>query len=568
MKKHIPIPLIIHIAVAAILSFVCAAAGFGSTETAAKASVPVVKTIPLAAVPDGYEIIPASIKLGPVLRSVAFVGYSGNFSKVVRINGETSPIYYSVRPGTPEFSPDGRHCAYIAAKGKDGPTVVVVDGRPNPEVDEADHFIFSPDGSRYAYRAAKNGKQFVVIDGKAGPAYEGIVVKDNFYFSPDSRHFLYTAYKNKACVAVYDQKENQYSFDFIESVRYSWDSTHFTYKGRTEKTARSEKWCVVTDGKAGPVFDRIFDLVFSYDSKHLAYAAVKDKQMVLILDGKEIARHDLIGLPTFSFDSRTFFFAFMKDKMWHVSINGEPGPAFDKIYKFYLSPDSKKYAYIAQDGGKWTCILNGEKGSGYPKGLDVFKFSNDSSRYAYGAIMEKGGRIVCDGKPGKVYVSVGEPYFSLDVKHMVYKGRLNKKEWITVLDGKEWAKKYFAIGPYLFSPDSRHLAFRGLESLKRTVMVVDGHEECAEHNFNIMGDPFFSPDSRHLVYHVRAGEGNWRLVVDGKILPASFGGFMKGTPIIFDSPTHFHTVALDKEGKRFLGVEVDIPENMKIESEL
>jgi hypothetical protein len=104
--------------------------------------------------------------------------------------------------------------------------------------------------------------------------------------------------------------------------------------------------------------------------------------------------------------------------------------------------------------------------------------------------------------------------------------------------------------------------------MDRSLMVVDGVEECADKNFKILGDPTFSPDGNYLVYHARAAEEKWYLIINGHLLPETYGGFFKGTPIVFDSPTHFHTIGIRPGGKEFVVIDVDIPETWKLTSRM
>ena len=90
----------------------------------------------------------------------------------------------------------------------------------------------------------------------------------------------------------------------------------------------------------------------------------------------------------------------------------------------------------------------------------------------------------------------------------------------------------------------------------KTALVVDGQEQTT---FRIIGLPAFSPDGKHIAYHALTLGKEWRLVVDGKLLPEIYGGFMRGTPIVFDSNTHFHTLAMKEPGPEFVRIEVDIP---------
>ena len=474
------------------------------------------------------------------------------------------------------FNPDFRSgvltvkkYAYIAYKNKKECVVVVNEEKIEP-LENADNFIFSISGGRYAFRAQKNNQQFVVVDGISGPPYNGIPIKDNFRFSPDGKRLFYVAFKNNSCVAVIEGQEEPNAFNLIEEVKFSLDSKQYAYKARTEKKGIGDgKWCVVWNGKPGNVYDQIFDLFFSFDSKHLAYTVIKDRKMVIVLDENELEPHDRVGLPVFSVDSKSFAYGYADKDKWYIRINDKKFGSFDQVSKFYFSLDSQKSAFIAREDNEWFCVVDGEKGPGFTKFVETFKFSPDSSRYVYAGISENKSRIITDGTPGIRYQSVGEPYFSPDSRHLVYRAFIYEKQhWITVLDGREFSKGYYGIGKYEFSPDSKHLAFLSTDSADQSLMVVDGVEQCADHNFKILGKPTFSPDGDYVVYHARVGVERWQLVVNGHVLPETYGGFYRGTPIIFDSPTHFHTQAIKSGGKEFVVIDVEIPETLKLKSGL
>ena len=525
----------------------------------------------LGSVPKEYQIIPDSVKYSTNFRQISYVALKGKTHNVIRLNDRTSPDYYAVRPGFPRFSATNRH-AYIAYKSKNSKASVVVDWEPDPILGNADNFIFSFDGERYAYRVATEEKQCVVIDGKPNKWYTGIPLndEDNILFSHDSKHLAYVAYKDEACKVVVDGEEEKHRFEMIEGLKFSPDSKSLAYKGRVEKQGMTEKWCVVRNGKRHQPYSRIFSLIFSPNSQHLAYIAIKDQQMVMVLNGQEQEPHDQYGLPTFAPNSKKLAFSFREDKNFHVVVNSDKGPAFERIYKFFFSLDSSRFAYIAGKKDTWQCTVDGKVGPVYEI-VDSFKFSLDSNRYAYAAVPEKGkAKIVVDGKPHESHLSVGEPYFSPNSKHTVYRARREKdKKWVTILNGEKKGDYYPAIGKYFFPKDSNHIAYNALISLSKSIMIVDGKKQCADHSFNIMDDPYFSPDSKNLAYIAGHGQkGEFFLVVNGHVLPTKYGGFFKDTPIIFDDEKHFHVIGMREPGPEFLLIEVEIPEKMKLETEL
>ena len=547
----------------AIIIFTASSATGIAMESKTKTQpMPIIKETSLCPpLPEGYQIIPASIKFRPDLRGVAYAAYAENTENIVVINDQISSVYYAIYPGTPIFSPDKNRCAYIGYKNKNQ-AVVVVDGKSSEILEIADNFIFSSDGTRYAFRAQKNNKQFVIIDGVAGPAYDGILIKNNFLFSPDSKRFFYVAYKNNTCMAVVDGKEDTTAYNLIENAIFSPDSAHYTYKARIEKTATMEKWCVVKDSKSGPEYGKIFDIVFSLDSENMAYAAIKDRQMVMVVNGKEIADGDIMGFPLFSWDSRRFAYGVLKKTDWYIIIDDNKSPAFDKTYKFQFSLDSKRYSYIVKHDDKWFCDVDGKQGPEFETTIDVFKFSLDSQRFAYAGVNPGEARIVTETDSiKKTYASVGEPYFSMDSRHLVFRARNEAGgKWVTVLDDNERFKSYHAIGKYKFSSDSKHMAVPVFENINQTFMLVDGDEQCANHQFKILGNPYFSPNGDLVVYHAMGKENQFHLIINGEVLPNTYGGFMKDTPIIFDNKNKFHTIALQESGPEFILIEVEIPE--------
>ena len=127
---------------------------------------------------------------------------------------------------------------------------------------------------------------------------------------------------------------------------------------------------------------------------------------------------------------------------------------------------------------------------------------------------------------------------------------------MTVINDKEQPLSFYAIKNYIFSPDSKRMAYNTMTDPGKTALIVDGQEQT---KYRIIGMPTFSPDGKHIAYHVLTIDKKWHLVVDGKELAETYDGFMKGTPIIFDSNTHFHTLAMREPGPEFLRIEVDIP---------
>ncbi|MFH1233643.1 MAG: hypothetical protein V1649_03275, partial [Patescibacteria group bacterium] len=87
--------------------------------------------------------------------------------------------------------------------------IVDVDGkRGNPYSHIAeDSFIFSPNGRSFAYAAGedRNGKWFVVKNGKEGKHFDFIKSPPTLTFSPDGKRLAYVAELNCKEIAVVDE---------------------------------------------------------------------------------------------------------------------------------------------------------------------------------------------------------------------------------------------------------------------------------------------------------------------------------------------------------------------------
>jgi len=85
-------------------------------------------------------------------------------------------------------------------------------------------------------------------------------------------------------------------------------------------------------------------------------------------------------------------------------------------------------------------------------------------------------------------------------------------------------------------------------------MLLDGRPQRA---FAAVGRPFFGPGSRHLVYQAKLADG-WALVLDEEVGTLRVDGFLKGVPVLFDSPRSLHALALRRAGPEFLRLEINL----------
>src|SRR5579883_695633 len=94
------------------------------------------------------------------------------------------------------FSPDSRHSAYWARRGKTW--TVVVDGKERGECTDFGFFRFSPDSAHYAYVAKQSGKSRIVSDLLEGPLFDDVSFSTYQKFSPIHQRLAYAARTGKS----------------------------------------------------------------------------------------------------------------------------------------------------------------------------------------------------------------------------------------------------------------------------------------------------------------------------------------------------------------------------------
>jgi hypothetical protein len=218
-------------------------------------------------------------------------------------------------------------------------------------------------------------------------------------------------------------------------------------EGRKEAPAAQVR--MVIDNRFQPVFDALTPVVFSPDSKRVAYGGQKGGKWTIFVDGKAV---DGEGDETpavaavFSGDSAHVGTVLRKDYKWYVTVDGKTWPVIEGTGAGMLtfSPEGKHAAAVARvkAGPAWVLFVDG-KAAAVPsggKGLDRFAayaWRPDGGAVAYqagfGGPPRKGWQVfTTEGWSSGEYEGLmkGAPVWSADGKRVVF-GAMRKDKAMT-----------------------------------------------------------------------------------------------------------------------------------------
>jgi hypothetical protein len=424
------------------------------------------------------------------------------------------------------LSPDGRSLAYMITTGNG---LAVVHNGEQGESFEAIPFksiVFSPDGSRLAYAAYREGKQHIVLDGKLFP-YQA-VTEHGILFSPDGRHAAWVVQEEEKQMVVLDG-ERQAAYDGIDKqgVVFSHDSQHVAYVA-----TQGEQQFALRDGREGPLLDSVVGLRFTPDGKHLVYVARASGKLLLFIDDAPICEADAMGRGlVFPNHGGRYAAAIRSGDEWKVLIDGSFVGPYKNVFGLSFSPDGAHLAYVAGRGEGMFLVLDGEERRDFDA-YGSLSFAPVGDRMAFTARRGALHVAVIDGKVGPAFDALAEGgvHFSADGRHTWYSGTRDDQT-IVVLDGKESTPftRFGSITPR-FGGHGRlvySMRARGFEIL--VVDLIDGGE------FDELHEPAFSRDGSRFAYAGRRGS-RW-FVVDNGIEVASY-------PYVLESPV------VSDDGKR------------------
>lgn len=356
------------------------------------------------------------------------------------------------------FSSDSKHIAYVSfSKGE---WRVTVDGTPGPPFQEIQNFQFDATGSRFGYIGRKTaGKSEIswvpVIDGTAldFPTFSGTLASGALTLSPDGNHWAYILQeKNYSHRLVVDGVPGEL-YGQIANVRFSPDSNRLGYLANLATGAdmiESSRWVAMVDEKQlGMEYQRLQDLQFSPDSRHVAVKATQNGASHMVIDGEESVGYLDIHDFTFSATGRHAFVGRPANGKRQVVIDGKPDKEIQELAKGSLmfSPDGSRLLYGAHtslqdaityfDGKEEAIRIEIQQSPTQWKRAAAF--SPDGQHVAF---MGKGAgqpTLFVDWMPGAEGLQYAFPVFSDDGRHIAVPGKKPKNQtskWSMYLNGK------------------------------------------------------------------------------------------------------------------------------------
>jgi hypothetical protein len=455
------------------------------------------------------NVVPSTIWVSPNGDHVICVTVNPQTKKrQVNLDGHLLPgTYDAIAEGTPFFSADGKHHAFVATRG--GKCMVVIDGVEQPTYDiikdrwPITGLMFGADGDKthVAYQVTVKDKHSVVVNGRKLGAYAsikgGLPGIWDFYFK--GSYFAYRAKVGDRMVACRGDIDGRGRVRLKQSRQYlSVGSGSPVWMGGASNKNRG---------------------LFAFIAKD-----APGKERILTLPGDKpitkktwnfIARN---MLQTSSAKKGEMVYVAGENKQWHVVVGDKEWPACQTLGRLLSSPSGKTWASTAKVDGKLVMMVNGVASQAYAEIQHAESlFPAGDERVVFAATTptdsKTPARVIVDGKAGKAYAQVrGDSIlFSPDKTAMAYVAGDGNKNFL-VVDGVEGAA-FDGVDDLRFSSKSvsAYRARRGAE-----YFVVVGDKTWGPYADVKPRSLVFSPDGKTAAWAVFGKDGNWLVLANGK----------------------------------------------------
>ncbi len=330
---------------------------------------------------------------------------------------------------------------------------VHLNGTPSIPYNEVGSLMFSPNGRHLAYVAAKGQDQFPTLDNVAIGSYLYVTELVFHPTAEDDLYFIAQTEKNKW--AIWDRHGRRHTEEYpaIRLLTFSPDGKYMAY------TYLKNRKFQVYDGKdSGPGYDSIGDLQFTANSAHIVYSAQKGKVVEVLWDHAPLCTAE--GIANLTPAPNGAFVAYIareKDGQ-SVYLHNKKLGTYEKVEKL-LIPESAKptVIYIVEHGGRHHIFINGAPESGPYEHISHFSGRKGS----FAAIVRKEKDTLCvvyNGQVGAPYTNIPLLVWDDTGNNLAYPAR-RKGSWAGIVwNGKE-SDHYEYVQHLTFSPDGKALLF-------------------------------------------------------------------------------------------------------------
>ncbi len=403
---------------------------------------------------------------------------------------------------------------------------------------QAGTLTVSADGRRFAYARKENKGWVVEVDGKIEGTFKAV----GEVHGP---------------VAIYAQV-GLLDFVGVKPMIFSADSRHLAYSAR-----EADSWYMVKDGEKGKPYKSVGSPVLSADGQRLAYPAQVPGGWCMVVDGNLGKAFEKLGPPAFSPDGRRLAYAARSDGKERMVVDGVEGKVYESldvvsglgawlafptmVAEFPVFSADGRLAHHGKLAGQWHIVLEGQDSEAFKEVGDIV-FSPDGKRIAFSA-RKPPWTVMVDGQGQGSFDKTPFVMFSPDSRHVAVIGQSGGRQSISV-DGKVIGT-YEGIGVPAFSPDSSRVAY-GVKSGKRWAAVIDG---TMQKEYLSVDPPVFSPDATHTAYVAAVSKDRWMVMIDG-VEGKIYDGILKGSKIVFADNTHLHYFVISQDGIVFVEEEL------------
>ena len=466
------------------------------------------------------NIVPSTIQVSPNGDHVLVVSVNPQTKKrQVYLDGKALPgVYDAIAGGTPFFSEDGKHHVFVGTRGDQ--CMVVLDGvEQTPYAITKAGWPFaglvfgaSATKTHLAWQATKDGRHYVVVNGKVLGPYDSINVKDKpaqrgiWDFRFDGDYFAYRAKVGEKMVACRGRIQRS-EITLVTSKPYDLIGSGSPVR---------------MGGKADANGDELFAFVAKEGPGKESIRQLPGDEPISEKTWKYIAPGTLRASP-----AQPGEMVYVGgDTQWNVVVGEKQWPPCERLGRMMASPSGATWACMSKTDNKLVVMVNGVPGKVYSQiqhGKTLFPAGDE--RVIYGASTLDGSktpaRIVVDGKEGKAYAQVrgNSVVFSADRKTMAYVAGDGNRNFVVVDesegDGAE-GPPFDDIYDLRFSPVGSRLAYgarRGLDHF-----VVEGGKEHGPYENIQRGSLVFRPDGKDLAWAAFGADGKWHVCVNGKTI--------------------------------------------------